>query len=131
MSDPHRRFGAWLLAGAPGEPPRDAALHASVCAECMAGVAALDALAAVDPGRALLPPSIRAPQRGTAVLRTPALAAGAVLIIALGIAAGVGSAISRGDKAEGAVLEATGTPAATTQPTSRPTPSAASSRPAS
>lgn len=112
-NDAHRRFSAWLIAGAPGEPPRDAALHASVCDECMARVSALDALAAIDAGRALLPPSIRAPQHGRiATLRTPALAAGAVLVIALGIGAGVASGLSRGQEAEGAVLEATGTPAA-------------------
>lgn len=113
MSDPHRRFGAWLVAGAPGDPPRDAALHASVCTDCMAAVEALDALAAIDPSRGLLPPSIRAPQHGTTLLRTPALAAAAVLVIAVGIGVGVASGLTRGEERGGAVLGATGTPAAT------------------
>lgn len=135
MSDAHRRFTAWLVAGAPGEPPRDAALHASVCAECTAGVAALDARATIDPGRALLPPSIRAPQqRAMPLLRTPALAATAVLVIALGIGASVASGPTRGEQPGGAVLGATGTPAATRQaaaPTTRPpSPRSATTSPA-
>ena len=58
MSDErHERFEAWIADGAPGEPPRDAALHASVCEGCLSLVAARDALAAIDTGRAALPPS--------------------------------------------------------------------------
>lgn len=55
-ADPHLRFDEWLLAGAPGEPARDLALHASLCADCTARIAALDLLTAVDPGRAPPPP---------------------------------------------------------------------------
>ncbi|MGH2455822.1 MAG: hypothetical protein ACRDHD_06150 [Candidatus Limnocylindria bacterium] len=61
--DPHGRFGEWLIAGASDEPPRDVALHASVCPECAAQIAAFDQLTVVDTGRAPLPPS---PQRSTA-----------------------------------------------------------------
>ena len=55
MTDLHERFREWLLAGAPGEPPRDAALHASACDRCLADVAAADALLAVDVAGAGVP----------------------------------------------------------------------------
>jgi len=63
VTDAHRRFGEWLAAGAADEPPRDAALHASVCADCLVSIAALDALTAIDLGRAALPASRTAPGR--------------------------------------------------------------------
>jgi hypothetical protein len=55
MTDLHERFREWLLTGAPGEPPRDAALHASACDRCLADVAAVDALLAVDVAGADVP----------------------------------------------------------------------------
>jgi hypothetical protein len=55
-ADPHGRFDDWLLAGARGEPARDLALHASLCAACTARISAIDLLTAVDPGRAPMPP---------------------------------------------------------------------------
>ncbi|HUH07344.1 MAG TPA: hypothetical protein VML96_06005, partial [Egibacteraceae bacterium] len=55
MTDLHERFRDWLLAGAPGEPARDAALHASACDRCLADVAALDALFAVNVAGAEVP----------------------------------------------------------------------------
>jgi hypothetical protein len=55
MNDGHQRFQEWLTAGAEGDPPRDAAVHASVCDSCRQSTAALDQLAAVDPGRAPFP----------------------------------------------------------------------------
>ena len=42
--DPHDRFLTWLLDGAQGDPPRDLALHASLCQACMDWVGAHDAL---------------------------------------------------------------------------------------
>lgn len=55
MTDLHERFREWLLAGAPGEPARDAALHASACDRCLADVGALDALFAVSVAGAEVP----------------------------------------------------------------------------
>jgi hypothetical protein len=54
-TDAHQRFHEWLTAGAEGEPPRDLAIHASVCAGCHESIAAFDRLAAIDPGRAAMP----------------------------------------------------------------------------
>jgi hypothetical protein len=68
-ADPHLRFDEWLLAGAPGEPARDLALHASLCAECTARIAALDLLTAVDPGRASPPPLLVGARRPAGRLR--------------------------------------------------------------
>lgn len=48
MTDLHGLFREWLISGAPGEPGRDVALHASACDACGRDVAALDALLAVD-----------------------------------------------------------------------------------
>ena len=53
--DSHERFREWLAAGAEGDPPRDLAVHASVCPECQQSMAALDRLAAIDPGKAGAP----------------------------------------------------------------------------
>lgn len=55
MTDQHDRFVEWLEAGTPGEPPRDAALHASGCATCLGFISAMDALHAVDVSAAELP----------------------------------------------------------------------------
>jgi hypothetical protein len=68
-ADPHHRFDAWLLGGARGEPARDLALHASLCAACTARIGALDLLTAVDPGRAPLPPSLVGARRPASALR--------------------------------------------------------------
>ncbi len=57
MTDHHAPFESWLASGAIGDPPRDSALHATVCKRCLRLVAARDALAAIDIGRAALPPS--------------------------------------------------------------------------
>ena len=55
MTEAHGRFHAWLTAGADGDPPRDLAVHASVCARCRQSMAALDLLTRVDPGLAGIP----------------------------------------------------------------------------
>jgi hypothetical protein len=118
-SDPHFTFAAWLADGAEGEPPRDAALHASVCPECLRQVAAFDALARVDPSRAVLPASRRAaaPSRTLPSLRWSGAVAGTVLAVAV---AGIGgsqllaSATALGSASPspvGEVLGARGTPA--------------------
>ena len=51
----HDRFREWLAAGAEGDPPRDLAVHASVCPDCQQSIAAFDRLAAIDPGKAAAP----------------------------------------------------------------------------
>jgi len=130
----HERFLAWLEAGAQDEPARDLALHASVCLECARWVAAHDALAAIDPGRAPLPPS-----RPAAIAlpggprRTARLAAAVSLVVVLGlIGAGAGEVLSGRiilfPHTEGGVLAATGTPGPSTDggmilpsPTTTPT----------
>ncbi len=57
MNQAHARFQEWLAAGANGEPLRDLAVHASVCAICQRAIAAFDRLAAIDPGRSGMPVS--------------------------------------------------------------------------
>lgn len=59
--DPHARFADWLLASPDEEPPRDLAVHASVCRECLQDVAALDMLTAIDTSLAGPPPARRLP----------------------------------------------------------------------
>lgn len=54
--DPHRRFTAWLLAATDDDPPRDLAVHASLCSSCQLEIAAFDMLTAVDLSRAGMPP---------------------------------------------------------------------------
>ena len=138
LSDPHHTFWTWLAEGTPGEPPRDAALHASVCGECMRQVAALDALRAIDLGRAILPASRLAPhaaRRGTASIRWAGAAVAGVMgavIVGFGathlLAVPTSSTPSAtSDLPAGAVLGATGTPLATT--TGAATPSAATATP--
>lgn len=91
MNELHERFGAWLAAGASGEPPRDVALHASGCAECLARAAAFDTLAAVDPGAAGPPPVLAAAsavdEPGLA-LRVLRIGAGATAVVLLSLAVG-------------------------------------------
>lgn len=138
MNDAHRRFPEWLASGAPGEPPRDAALHASVCPECLAKVAALDALTGVDPGRALLPASRAAlhPTRGSDLARVARFAGVSVGVVLAAGLVGVGaSQLLAGRVATGGpgptptprlpageVLGATGTPAVTSSSAASPTP---------
>jgi hypothetical protein len=128
-TDPHQRFGEWLLAGAPGEPARDLALHASVCPGCMARVAALDLLAAVDTGRAR-PPSSAALRRkpapsGRGAMRYAEAFFGAIILAGL---VGLGARVidlraltgPAGANPEGtptqAVLGGTGRPSLTPEP---------------
>jgi hypothetical protein len=54
--DPHRRFAAWLVAAVDEDPPRDLAVHASVCSACQLEISALDMLTAIDISRAGMPP---------------------------------------------------------------------------
>ncbi len=135
MNEAHRRFQEWLAAGADGEPPRDLAVHASVCADCQRSIAALDRLAAIDPGRAPMPAAretVPEPQKGAVRMGRVVGAAAGVLFSAviLGIGASQLISLSR----SGQIAQATPTPGqsltntpeptlfATPVPTAEPTP---------
>ncbi len=114
-ADLHDRFDAWLRSGASGEPPRDAAIHASVCEECLRKVVALDSLAEVDLGAAPVPPSLPS-ERLTAPgrLRRPAFVLGTAAAVVIGVATGsLAGPLLLGDRGIGEqqVQAATGTPA--------------------
>jgi hypothetical protein len=129
MNEAHERFQAWLTAGAEGDPPRDVAVHASVCPVCSQSIAALDLLAAVDPGLAAMPAVPTGAERGRAVLAGRLLGATAVLFAAAMLGVGVsqligvsrtGGPIAQASRSpEQSVLAGTATP----EPTPEPTPS--------
>lgn len=113
MTDLHERFCDWLLAGATGEPPRDAALHASACDRCLADVAALDALSAIDVAGAempFLPVGVPRTVGGTAVraLRTLSGVA-AVGLLAAAVVIGAG-ALREDEGGPGVAAAPTATP---------------------
>lgn len=56
--DLHDAFRRWLISGQSGTLPRDVALHASACPECMRATAAFDGLSTIDPAAAPEPPVI-------------------------------------------------------------------------
>ena len=125
MSDAHRRFTEWLFAGSDEELPRDLALHASVCADCVRAVAALDLLEGIDLERAGVPGPLPAKGRvrtllgaGTRVARLGGAAAGAVLVlVVVGGGAGPWLAGLFGASPDSGVLGHTATPGASaTQP---------------
>jgi hypothetical protein len=98
MTEPHARFEAWLAESTPGDPPRDLALHASTCAECLARAAGLDALRAVDPGLAPMPPlRVGAAPRATGMTPVARAVAGVAAAGLLGTAVLVGAAVLTGD----------------------------------
>lgn len=113
-----------MAGGALGEPPRDAALHASVCEGCLSIVAALDALAAINTGRAAVPASRlghrAAPRRIMRAARM-GLATAAVVVVGAVLAfgasqliAGRGRSVAResAPPIAGGVLGAGGAPSA-------------------
>ncbi len=59
----HEGFGAWLTDGARDHLPRDIAVHASVCPDCLRVAGAFDALACVDTGAAAELPLQSVPRR--------------------------------------------------------------------
>lgn len=143
MTDLHERFRDWLLAGAPGDPPRDAALHASACDRCLADVAAVDALLAVDVVGAAVPALSAGDPRpipgpGIRALRAlSGVAAVGLLVVAVMIGAGAlrddgagpGAAVAPTDSPDGEGILA-GTPAFTPLPSATalaPSPSASAS----
>lgn len=93
MRDLHDGFAAWIAGGGRDELPRDVALHASGCEDCLRHAAAFDALLAVDPGAAPMPPVRAAPVPSTATgpMRIARAAAGTMaVVIVLGAGAIVG-----------------------------------------
>ena len=96
MRDLHDGFVAWIAAGGRDDLPRDVALHASGCEDCMRFAAAFDALLAVDPGTAPIPP-LRAATASSALarpIRMARTAAGAMaIVLVLGAGAITGSAL--------------------------------------
>ena len=114
--DLHARFDAWLAEGALGDPPRDAAIHASVCPECLHKSAALDALQTIDLGRVAMPPS-RVPGPSVATRRSVTWARGSAVaaVVVLAVVTGAIAAPLLGGARDGVgeqqVLDATGTPA--------------------
>jgi hypothetical protein len=82
--DLHARFVDWLADGAEGEPPRDLALHASSCEDCMRSVAAVDSLRAIDVGAAPLPPLHRVAEDRARPIGVARVAVGGLAVILLG-----------------------------------------------
>jgi hypothetical protein len=130
MNDPHARFAAWLAAGAFGEPPRDLALHASVCPECIRSIAAIDLLGEIDPGRAKMPFWDGVDEEPGGLIRAGRFAAAAAGVMLLAVVIGIGaSQLIVGARASDGVaftsetpaqgeLAGTGTPAASPDLTS-------------
>jgi hypothetical protein len=88
MTELHDAFSAWLVSGALDSLPRDVALHASACPECLRAVAAFDALSAVDPGAAPMP-MLRAGRARTGLTAAPdGRAVTALVAVAAVVAAG-------------------------------------------
>jgi outer membrane biosynthesis protein TonB len=93
MNEAHQRFQDWLTAGADGEPPRDLAVHASVCAACRRSVAALDLLAIANTGLASMPAAPTGRERSRLVLAGRLVGATAVLFSATILGVGVSQLI--------------------------------------
>ena len=141
MTDLHDRFLTWLAEATPGDPPRDLALHASGCDECLASAAAVDALRTINLGSAPEPPELvgqaAPPPR---LLRVARAGAGFAAVALLGGAVLIGTAALLDDRspttggglapadapAEG-VLGAAGGPSLTPEATESSTPTAAES----
>lgn len=109
MNEGHQRFQDWLTAGAEGDPPRDLAVHASLCAACQQSLAALDQLALVNTGLAAMPGTPTGRERSRLVMAGRLVGATAVLFSAtiLGVGASQLIGVSRPG---GQVAQATATP---------------------
>lgn len=91
MTDLHQRLEAWLIDGAPGEPPRDVALHASACDECLLAISGLDALLGTDVEAAGPPPVGQRVASGLPTgLRVARVVSGLAAVVLLVAAASVG-----------------------------------------
>jgi hypothetical protein len=96
MTDSHAQLEAWLVDGAMGDPPREIAVHATLCESCTARLGAFDALALIDVAAAGSPHPQAAPSRvrmGVAWARRGTAVAGTVLagiLVILGLSQVVG-----------------------------------------
>ena len=138
--DPHERFAEWLAAGAEGDPPRDAALHASMCDDCMRSASAFDSLQAIDPGAAPLPPLGALASGGMTAFGAARIGVGAFAVILLAASVTIGatgllrqtqSAAEASSTPGGDVLGGAPSPRSTQRlPSPTPTASTASTSPA-
>jgi hypothetical protein len=110
MNEAHQRFRDWLTAGAEGEPPRDVAVHASVCTECRRSIAALDLLAVVNPGMASMPAEPMGPERGRLEMAGRLVGATAILFSAAILGVGVSQLIGVSHANNAPVAQASATP---------------------
>ena len=111
MNEAHRRFQEWLAAGADGEPPRDLAVHASVCADCQRSIAALDRLAAIDPSRAAMPAARETvPEARGGAVRMGRLVGAAAGVLFSAVILGIGASQLISLSRSGQVGQATPTP---------------------
>jgi hypothetical protein len=85
--DPHRRFTAWLQTATDDDPPRDLAVHASLCSACQLDIAAFDMLTAIDLARAGMPPprALASRSRLRTAGRVAAAVSGAAAVAAIGV----------------------------------------------
>ena len=109
MNEAHQRFHDWLTGGADGDPPRDAAVHASVCAGCHQSIDALDRLALVNTGLAAMPAQPTGREHGRLAMAGRLIGATAVLFSAAILGVGVSQLIGVSHP-NGAVARATPTP---------------------
>jgi hypothetical protein len=109
MNEAHQRFHDWLTAGAEGDPPRDVAVHASVCAECRQSIDAFDRLTLVDPGLASVPAEPTGRERGRLAAAGRLIGATAVLFSALILGVGVSQLIGV-SRTNAPVAQASSTP---------------------
>jgi hypothetical protein len=131
MNEAHRRFHEWLSSGAEGDPPRDLAVHASVCEGCRQSIAAFDRLAGINPGLASMPREPNGRERGAVAIAGRLLAATAVLLSAAVLGVGASQLIGV-ERNGGTVAQASPTPnqnvlggTATAQPSQEAAPSSA------
>lgn len=111
MTDLHAQLAAWLADGALGDPPREIAVHASVCEQCAASLGAFDALALIDVGAAGSPPPLSARSRlrmGMAWARV-GTAVTATVLVGLLVGFGITQLVRNGEPAGGPPGEPEGT----------------------
>ena len=96
MTDTHAQLEAWLVDGAMGDPPREIAVHATLCEACTARLGAFDALALIDVAAAGSPPPLAVPSRlriGVAWARLATVVVGTVvagILVVFGVSQLVG-----------------------------------------
>lgn len=111
MTDLHAQLEAWLADGPLGDPPREIAVHASVCERCTATLGAFDALALIDVGLSGSPPPLGARSRlrmGMAWARV-GTAVTATVLAGLLVGFGIAQLVGINGPADGTVGEPEGT----------------------